>query len=183
MRGYYGNSSLIGADVEEGAADRSLARLESDRNTAFTVAQSIPSNFIGLQILQPVDARGRHLDDPSDWKAVAFPSRALLDTWFMNTTYETRSPGYSYVVMAIDKTQPMTVSRPDGTLAPVAALEKTLNVPKSEVRATSDYILMGPMLAGALGGAYFAEKRPVVGGLLGGAIGTLVGAVLSRLGA
>jgi len=46
-----------------------------------------------------------------------------------------------------------------------------------------DYILVGPMLAGALSGAYFADKRPVAGGVVGGVLGALVGAGLSRLGA
>lgn len=46
-----------------------------------------------------------------------------------------------------------------------------------------DYIVVAPGLAGAVSGAYFADKHRVAGGALGGLIGVLIGAALSRFGA
>lgn len=186
-RRHYGNRSLVGADAPDGnAIQRSLARYESDRNKAFSIAQSTPGNFIGLQMLQPVDERGVVIDEPTDYKAAVLPSRASLDDWFASITYETRAPGYSYDVMGIDKTQPMTVTRPDGTHVFVSTLGKTLNVPKLKPRSSSDavnYALVGSTLGGAVIGFNLAKKRRVAGGVFGGVLGILVGAVLSRLDA
>jgi hypothetical protein len=160
-----------------------MARLENDRNIAFERARLSLANFVGVLILKPVDARGfLLLDAPSDWKIVPLMSRVALEDWFASITYESRVPGYDYIAMGIDKTRPMAVSRPNGTSVQVAALEKTLNVPSRPMPKPA-YIVIGPMLAGAFTGAYLAEKRPVAGGVVGGALGALVGVILSRLGA
>jgi len=166
MRGYYGNRILIGADVPDwNSMQRSLARHESDHNKALSIAQSTPGDFIGLQMLRPLDERGVMIDKPTDYKVAVLPSRAGLDTWFASITYETRAPGYSYDVMGIDKTQPMTVSRPDGTHVFVASLEKTLSVPARRTKSGGIgfwLLAVGTtiVVAGALTGVNAALGKP-----------------------
>ncbi len=148
MRGYYGTSNRRATRSLIGAIDP-LTRYESDRATAFSMAQSAPGNFIGIQLLQPVDERGVVVDEPSSYKVTVLQSRAALETWFASVTYETSPPGYSCDVMGIDKTQLMTSTRPDGTSFFVEALGKTHNVPKRKYAPTPwwGYALAG---AGAL---------------------------------
>ena len=183
MRGYYGSPSLVGANGRSPNHDGgSLARIERDYKAALELAQRTPGDFIGLLSSQPVDDGGVLLDEPSDLKAIALPSRAALDGWFESITYETRAPGYSHSVMAIDKTKPMTVMY-DGTKIPYVLHSKTQSVPRakpasSSLPATNPFVWL---VTAVIGAATAGKGHRALGFVGGGVVSAVVEQTLRRI--